>query len=342
LALSAAIVPLLGAAAEPQALAWALLRRFGALAAGSLAALLVSGLFMSGQQVASIDAALTTLYGRALLLKLGLVGVVALIGLCNAATLHPRVAAALRRPFARYRAAPAACMAEAPSIQGRLARWVRLETIGAAAVLLLAALLTAAQPARGPAFDPPAPETPGVALTQADDLVMTLALKPNRPGQNFVSLNVIDTRRPAPAPIAEVAVQFQSPGAQEISRLVARPIGTGRYEVTDDSIVGSGDMPIHVTVRRAGLPDVNATLPWTVLPAGDRPRPVLVSNQPLAPALSLAALLIGLLVIAALAATRLRGSIVGSARALAGEFAPARRSAPPPERPTPAEERVAQ
>ena len=93
-----AIVPLLRAGPEQLALAWAILRRFGALAAGSLAALLITGLFMSGQQVASLDALLTTLYGRALLLKIGLAAAVALIGLRNAAALHPRVAAALRWP----------------------------------------------------------------------------------------------------------------------------------------------------------------------------------------------------------------------------------------------------
>ena len=43
--------------------------------------------------------------------------------------------------------------------------------------------------------------------------MVTLALKPNRPGQNFVTLGVFDTRRPAPAPIDEVAVQLQGPGA---------------------------------------------------------------------------------------------------------------------------------
>src|SRR6185369_17246658 len=97
LALALAIVPLLRAGPEQMALAWVILRRFGALAAASLAALLITGLFMSGQQVASLDALLTTLYGRALLLKLGLVAAIVLIGLRNAASLHPRVASALRR-----------------------------------------------------------------------------------------------------------------------------------------------------------------------------------------------------------------------------------------------------
>ncbi len=295
LALAVAIVPLLRAGSEQIALAWGILRRFGGLAAASLAALLITGLFMSGQQVASLDALLTTLYGRALLLKIVLIAIVALIGLCNAAALHPRVAGRLgwllRRPAGW-----------SPFKRIGLGRMVLLETIGASVVLLLAAFLSAAQPARGPAFDPPATETPATATAHADDLIVTLALKPNRPGQNFVTLGVFDTRRPAPAPIGEVAVQLMSPGTQNIARLVASPLGKGRYEVIDDSIAGADDMSIVVTVRRAGLPDAIATLPWTVLPVAQQPRVVLVSNSPLAPwadraALAIA-LLLGMLVVA--------------------------------------------
>jgi len=179
---------------------------------------------------------------------------------------------------------------------------VRLEAIGAAVVLLLAASLTAAQPARGPAFDPPVADTQAVAMTRAQDLVVTLALKPNRPGQNFVTLSVLDTRRPAPAPIDAVEVQLLPLGAASAARLVASPLGKGRYEATDDSITGAGDMAITVTVHRSGLPDTVATIPWTVLPAAQQPRAVLVSNSPLAPWVDRAALVIALLLGGLLAA----------------------------------------
>jgi copper transport protein len=290
LALSLTVTPLLRAGPGHLALAWGILRRFGALAAGSLAALLITGLFMSGQQVASLDALLTTLYGRALLLKIGLVAAVALIGLRNAASLHPAVAAALR-----WRTLQTA--ATRPAV----ARTIALEAIGAAAVLLMAACLTAVQPARGPAFDPPVAETQAVAMAQANDLAVTVALKPNRPGENFVTLGVFDTRRPAPAPIDEVAVQFRLLGEPAPVSRPAAALRAGRYELAGASIAGAGDIAIVVTVRRAGLPDAIATFPWTVQPAAQQPRAVLVSNQPLAlwadrAALAIVLLLAGLVV----------------------------------------------
>jgi copper transport protein len=200
----------------------------------------------------------------------------------------------------------------------RIARAVRIETLGATLLLLLAAFLSAAQPARGPAFDPPAAEPAmAAATTRADDLVITLALKPNRPGQNFVTLGVFDTRRPAPAPIDAVTVQFQLPDQPPLAGRLATALGKGRYEIADDTIGSAGDIAIIVTVRRGGLPDAIATLPWTVLPAAQAPRAVLVSNQPLAPwadraALAIALLLGGLLYVRWLRRVVLRVSFIKS------------------------------
>lgn len=78
-----------------------ILRRFGLVAASSLGVLLMTGLYNSGQQVASLDALLFTLYGQSLLLKIGLVVGVGLIGLINSARLHPRVADVIRRVLRR-------------------------------------------------------------------------------------------------------------------------------------------------------------------------------------------------------------------------------------------------
>jgi copper transport protein len=287
LALTVAVTPLLRHNEADRALAWSILRRFGLLAAIGLATLLATGLYASGQQVASLDALLTTLYGQTLIAKFGLALGVALIGLLNAATLHPRVADTLRRILRR------------PAISPQLERMVLLECAGATLILLLAALLSATTPARGPAFEPPAEEPPPPTITtRADDLVVTLAVKPNRPGQNFVGLGVFNTRRPAPAPIDRVMVRLSGPGERGTDALLtADPQGGGRYQIAGDTFAGAGDWRITVMVSRPGLPESRVTIPWTVLPL-ERPaerRPVLVSNRPLVPALTLAALLVALL-----------------------------------------------
>ena len=284
LALMVAVTPLLRHSEADRALAWSILRRFGGLATASLATLLITGLFMTGQQIASLDALLTTLYGQALLLKIGLALGVALIGLLNAAALHRRVATMLRRILRR------------PIAEWRLERTLLLECVGAMLILLLAALLSATQPARGPAFEPPVDErAPPTIATQADDLMISLSIKPNRPGQNFLSLGVFNTRRPVPAPIDHVAVQLQEPderGAHTI--LTADPLGAGRYQIAGDTIDAAGDWRIMVRVSRPGLPETRVTIPWLVAPATQpiQRRSVLISNQSLAPVLTLAALFV--------------------------------------------------
>jgi hypothetical protein len=183
-----------------------------------------------------------------------------------------------------------------------------IETIGIVIVLLLAAALGATQPARGPEFDPPSglTETALSVSKNAADLFVTLAVKPNRPGQNFISVNVYDTRRPAPAPIERVTVQLFAPAARYPISLSAEPLGGGRYQIGGNAINTAGAWNISVVVSRRGLPDTIMTVPWTVseLTLAAKPRAVLVSNRPLAPILTLAAILFTLLVSAGALAFR--------------------------------------
>ena len=276
--LAVIVAPLLRRGPEAAAWAWSVLRRFGGLAAASVAALAVTGLYNAGQQVASLDALLVTLYGQTLIVKMGLMLCVGLIGLLNSALLHPRVADAVRRALRR----PAGW---SPFAADQLWRTVRVEAAGIGMVLLATAVLSAIPPARGPEFDPPtADETPPTLTTTANDLLVTMSIKPNRPGQNFISLGVFNTRRPAPAPIEQVLVQLQPPGQPAVS-LIAEPEAEGKYQITGDVINAPGEWQISIVVTRTGLPDTSVTTPWTVLPASASParRPVLVSNRPLAP-----------------------------------------------------------
>src|SRR3990172_6652491 len=136
LALVVTIVPLLRRGSFGTALARTILRRFSRLAAASLAILLITGLYNSGQQVASLDALLTTPYGQSLLLKVTLALAVAFLGLLNASILHPGVADALRRLLRR----PQGWNLIGPE---HLSRTIALEATGAMVALLLVAVLSA-------------------------------------------------------------------------------------------------------------------------------------------------------------------------------------------------------
>lgn len=285
IALTAAVVPGLRRGGEDAALARVVLQRFGWLASASVGVLIVTGLYNSGQQVASLDALLFTLYGQALLLKLGLVVIVGWLGLINSARLHPRVAAIVQRFIRRPIGSPR-----------HPGRTITLEAIGALGLLLIVAVLGSSQPARGPEFDPPDETALQTISTNVDSLFMTFSIRPNRPGQNFISIGAFNTRRPAPAPVEQVTVKFTPPAGAAPFDLDADLIGEDKHQITGDMINLPGDWQMTVEARRPGLPVTTWTFAWNVMPASAlSARPVQVSNQPLEPWLNLAAGLGGLI-----------------------------------------------
>ena len=92
-------------------------------------------------------------------------------------------------------------------------------------------------------------------------------------------------------------------GPATYPQLVARPIGNGRYELAGDSITAPGDWSVKVTIDRPGLPPARLTTPWTVVPSAVpvTPRRIVVSDEPLSPILTAAALLGTILLAAVLA-----------------------------------------
>ncbi|MBI5304500.1 MAG: copper resistance protein CopC/CopD [Chloroflexi bacterium] len=288
-AMSLVLVPLLRRGLTEQALARAVLRRFGALAALGLGVLLATGLYNSGVQVASLDALLVTLYGQTLLIKVGLALSLALIGLLNATLLHSRVADFLRARLRRS-------SGWLPLESRHLWKTVAVETLGALTVFWLASALSATPPALGSEFDPPsapAATVPSVA-TYASDLFITFSIKPNLPGKNFIMLGVFDTRRPSPAPIERVVVRLVAPNeSRGVLTRDATSLGGGKYQLGGDLINVPGAWNASVIVSRPGLPDATVTIPWRVSEiTSAEPRPVLVSNRPLAPITTIVALVV--------------------------------------------------
>ncbi|WNM38358.1 copper resistance protein CopC [Micromonospora halotolerans] len=266
LAAVAALLPVARRTAERAAQLRALLRAFAALAVGCVTLLVLTGLLLAGPQVATVDALLGSPYGLLLLAKVGVAGLAGLLGL--------RTARRLRR-------------ADLPR-RGLLAE------AGALAVVLgLAGALAAAGPARGPAFpvaDATTRTEPQVS-GQVADLVDTVAVRPNRPGRNIVSIGVGDTRRPAPAPVTGVSLLLTGPNGERAVHPVTRT--ADGWVVAVDDIRTPGAWRVGVTVLRDGLPPVTDTHPWLV-PAGESAAaPVRVSAAPLRPALDRSALALG-------------------------------------------------
>lgn len=278
---------------------------FSRLAALSVGLLMTTGLYSAGRQVASIDALITSLYGQALLGKTGLMLGAGALGLLNSMLLHPRVAAPLARLLGRR-------PGWTPLSLRRLPALVLAEAGLGLLVLLATGLITASPPPRGLRFRPAA-DVPAALTQTVDDVLVTLSTKPNRPGQNVFTVFATSTRRPAPAEIMRVIVRFTYLG-EDLGTVsaVADEIEPGRYMLGGSYLSLAGDWRIDVVVRRRGIEDSVAHFDWTVVPAGSS-RPVLVSDRPLAPLLTLAAA-VGLLAILAVVAASLAAGRVSALR----------------------------
>jgi len=295
LALAVAVVPAVREGDVGRRYARRVLARFGRLAAVALVGLVISGTFLAGQLVATPDALVGSAYGAALLAKAILVAGVAVLGLLNAAAVHPSIGRLIGRGVP---------LGTGARFGGHdLRHSVRAEALGGLAILGLAAFIASTPPARGPAWDPIRPDAVTSAVAGvAADLLVTVDVRPNRPGRNFVSIGVIDTRRPALAPVERVTVRLTDPDGSAVEPSVAA-LGAGRFEATP-RLAGTGDWRVQVTIVRPGLADAVFETPWTLVAAGAprSGRQVVISDATLEPILTSLAAAIGVLGLAVAAA----------------------------------------
>jgi copper transport protein len=279
------------------------LRGFAAPAAGCVAVLVVTGIYLSSTVVGSVDALLLTFYGRSLLVKVALFAGMSLVGLAN----HRRVRCA----------------------GGSVSSTLRIEAGLAALVLGATALLTSSQPANEQELVR-APATVPILDGSVADLQQTLAIRPNRPGRNVVLVEVFDTRRPAPAPVSSVRITVTGADGRVSGPVNAMRLADGKWSASTDLAV-AGRASVRVSVQRPGLAQAVHRYSWTV-GGGQRVRPATVSNAPIrgwlrAASITAAVLLGGLcLVLAARARRRAGRHAEPGADATAGLAQPALRT----------------
>jgi copper transport protein len=268
----------LGPGVVPRGTARAVAAGFSLWAGPLFGMIVATGLVLAGVQVASVTALLSTAYGAALIVKVGLVLVVALLALRHTRLLHTVEANGVQRPWSQ---------------RARIS--LPLEAAGAALILLIASLLTSSPPPRGPEYQPTAEAAPSAVAVTAKDLVVRVELRPNRPGRNLLTVAVLNTRRPIPGPVRGVTVQLQRPGSTTPQRVATAP--TLQAETYDGGAVdlnSSGELGINVVVTREGLPVLTATVPWRVNPNQPPPHATVVSTQSIAPITNTAAVLVAI------------------------------------------------
>jgi methionine-rich copper-binding protein CopC/putative copper export protein len=241
----------------------AVLRGFRTPATVSVVVVAVTGVYLASDVVVSVDAVLLTTYGRVLLAKVALAGLVGLVALATTRALHPR------------------------GLQdGRVRRrLIAAEALGLLVVAALGGLLATGQPAVSPRLV--SAQAPSVIDDRpVADLQQTVALRPNRPGASVALIDVLDTRRPSPGPVTGVSLTVRGgssggvearPAAAE-APVTATAVTPSRWSAALELPAG-GPVDLDVVVHRRGLDDVRSTVHWVVGPSSSDPAPV-VSRAP--------------------------------------------------------------
>ena len=272
---------------------WGAFSRWAALSVGILA---VTGIYAVGRQTASLDAVITTLYGRALSGKVALMLATGAVGLLNFTILHPQISARVRHWLHQgddWKLFPLE----------RLRRLVLVEASLGLLIFLLTGVLTAAPPAQGPEFAP-APKQRIDSMTRTiDDMLVNFSTKPNLPGQNIFTIRAVSQRRPPPAEVLRLILRFTYL-EEDIGTVSAdaKLIEPDNYQLGGSYFNLPGKWQVDVVVRRRGLEDSVARYDWFVPAAAGRP--AVISNQPWEPWLTGAAAVLLILVVALLVSLR--------------------------------------
>lgn len=258
----------------------------------------VTGTYLASDVVVSVDAVLLTTYGRVLLAKVALAGLVGAIALVTTRRLHAPDGrgAGARRPF------------------------VGAEALGLLSVVALAGVLATGQPAVAPRLV--TEQAPSVIDDRpVADLQQTVALRPNRPGASVALVDVLDTRRPSPGPVTGVSVAVRSvrsvpsgsgTAASGSTPVVATAVTASRWSATL-VLPTAGPVDLDVVVHRRGVDDVRSTVHWVVGPSSSDPATV-VSRAPLSDLLAWASIALAIAALAVVVMLRRRRSRAVSPR----------------------------
>ena len=208
-----------------------------ALAAIGVAVTGASGLLLSGRVAETVTALLGTTYGQRIVIKAGLLVVLAVLG-----------AVAARRVQ-----------------RGGEPRRVPVELGMASVAIVLAALLASSAPARGQQFSPEPESHPQVATSDVLDLTVSASLEPARPGPNLVQVRVLETRRPAPGPVENVTFRIIGGDGSVVAERQGVP-KSGLLEWTDITVPNPGMYRVEVDIVRSALAVSPFVASWNVDP----------------------------------------------------------------------------
>jgi copper transport protein len=169
------------------------LDRFSPFAYTSIAFFTLTGIFNGKIHISSWYAFFNSIYGRALILKIALIGLMMVISSYHVFRLRPRIRGKLDAPLAGGNPT-------VETLMDRLAGWLRLEPMLGVGVLLAVSVMFYYPVPAG--FGPAGPSS---YTAQAAGLTATVAVKPAHSGPNQVTV-VLRDRRGKPVQQASVTV----------------------------------------------------------------------------------------------------------------------------------------
>jgi len=242
------------------------LTRFSRLALGSVAALAISGVIAALSYLRTVSDLWLTDYGRVLLAKSVLFGLLIGFGACHALLLRRETAwrpgekaHALVRRFRRSLPLEATIAIVVAGIAGIL---TSLPHPGAVVIPTAAIAPTVVAPiptiiATPTPLPPPTPQ-PFIATRPAGDLRVTLRIEPAVPGRNQVHILITDAQnRPRDVQRVRVTLWMRDRDIGEMS-VIAEPDGRGAYVVRDQLLGIAGVWQVQVQVRRIDAADATA------------------------------------------------------------------------------------
>ncbi len=236
-----------------------LVPRVSSLAAIGLSVVVVTGLYSTWLHVPSLQAFVTTEYGRALLIKLMLVVPVIALGAVNRFALHPRL-----------QADEGAAM---PAVR-RFLRFVTGEVSLALVIVLVVTVLTNVPPARVSLAKPSEAAATVKMAGVAGDIKVVLTVDPALPGSN--QLDVVATGRDGKPVDPEARVLVRLMKLDEDLNPVTLTLasrGEGRYSAGVGDLALPGYWQIEVVLRRRGQLDASVAFPLRLglapVPASD-------------------------------------------------------------------------
>ncbi len=242
-----------------------LIPRFSVMAVGCVTILVFTGVYSFVLHVGGLDLLIATTYGRALLVKVVVFGVLLMVAGLNLFVLAPRLSVG---------------DGHAATVSGRglvraFGRTVRIELLLGALILLTVGVMTSVAPGKI-AWEEH--ERQGIVQTaEVDDVRMVLRIAPGQIGDNEFAVDVLDPRPGAQDVPAEVVLRFGMLG-MEMGDLqaVARPSAAGpggeqRYTARGSFVSMGGRWQITVILRRAGFNDVRHTFEADLVRAAAEP-----------------------------------------------------------------------